>query len=58
MSREEVHAAEEGLKLAKSAEGKTVREILEMLNDKGLHDKVVQLVKGIPSAKTPDCGCR
>lgn len=57
MSREEVRAAEEGLKLANAAVGKTVREILDMLNDKELHDKVVQIVKGIPSAKSPGCGC-
>jgi hypothetical protein len=57
MSPEEVRAAEEGLRIARTAVGKTVREILDMLNDKELHDKVVQLVKGIPNAKTPDCGC-
>ncbi|MBC8088243.1 MAG: hypothetical protein H7Z40_13325, partial [Phycisphaerae bacterium] len=57
MSREEVRAAEEALKIAKTAVGKTVREILDMLNSNELHDRVVKLVQGIPSAKTPDCGC-
>lgn len=58
MSREEVRAAEEVLKLTKSAVGKTVREILDMLNNKELYDHVVQLVKSLPGLKEPDCGCK
>lgn len=57
LSREEARAAEEGLKLARTAVGRNAREILEMLDDRGLHERVVRLVKSIPSLKEPDCGC-
>jgi len=57
LSREEASAADEALKLARSAVGKNVREILEMLNDKELFDRVTRLVKGVPTLKGPDCGC-
>ncbi len=57
LSREEYRAAEEGLKIAQSAVGKNIREILEMLNDKDLHERVVRLVASVPTAKRPDCDC-
>lgn len=57
MSREEIRAAQEGLELAKTAVGKNIREILEMLNDKELHERVVRLVSSVPSIKRPDCRC-
>ena len=57
MSKEEIRAAEEALKIAKTAVGKNIREILEMLNDKELHDRVVRIVKSVPSVKEPECDC-
>lgn len=57
MSEEEVRAAQEALKLAQNLVGKTVREILDMLNNEDFHDQIVQLVKSVPSLKEPDCDC-
>ena len=57
MSREEIQAVEEGLKIAETAVGKNIREILEMLNDKDLHERAVRLVSSVPTIKRPDCGC-
>ena len=57
MSKEESAAADEVLELARTAVGKNVREILEMLDDKGLHERVVGIVERVPSLKRPDCGC-
>jgi hypothetical protein len=57
MSREESAAADELLELAASAVGKNVREILEMLNDKQLHERVVRIVQSVPTLKKPGCGC-
>ncbi len=55
MSPEEVRAAEEVLGIAKAALGKTVREILDMLDNRDLHARAVELVASVPSLKEPDC---
>jgi hypothetical protein len=57
MSKEEVVAADELLDLAGAAVGKNVREILEMLDDKQLHEKVVGIVRSVPTLRKPPCGC-
>lgn len=57
LSREESRAADEAFKLAQGAVGKSVREILEMLDDKDLYERVVRLVSSLPNARKPDCGC-
>lgn len=57
MSREEVRAANEVLEVARTAVGKNVREILEMLNDEQLHERAVRIVSRVPSLKRPDCDC-
>lgn len=57
MTSEESRAADELLELARAAVGKNVREILEMLNDKALHERVVRIVESVPTLKQPPCGC-
>ena len=57
MSKEEARAASELLELAKEGVGKNVREILDMLNNKELYERVVRIVEGVPSLKRPDCDC-
>lgn len=57
MSPEEIEVAEEALKIAREAVGRNVREILEMLDNRDLHARVVDLVGRVPSLQGPDCGC-
>lgn len=57
MSKEESEAADELMDLARSAVGKNVREILDMLNDKQLHERVVRIIRSVPTLKKPRCDC-
>ena len=56
MSKEEKRAADELFKLAQEAVGKNVREILDMLNDEKMHERVVRIVESVPSLRgAKDC---
>lgn len=55
LNKNEQEAAEHLFKLAENFEGKTVKEALDMLNDKKLYNDVVKTVSGVESLKKKDC---
>lgn len=57
MTPEENKAAHEALKIVRTAEGKNIREILELLDNEELLERAVQIVSSVPTWKKPGCDC-